>query len=374
MRIALFTDSFVPGIGGTENVVLKLATELSANHQVMVVAPNYHKPYDDNALPFKVVRSNSIKVSKNECWALPGVGSRVRKALDEFKPQVLHVHTLGMMAGFANSYAKKKNLPVVCTVHTKFKYCFDEVAKFPPLVKYLLNRIIKRASKADILTSVSDSMIEELRSYGLNKDKEVLIIRNGNDIKERKEREYKDNQKFTLLYVGMIISYKNLGFSLDVLKELKQIDDNFVFYMVGRGAHERRFRKRIKKLGLENNVIMTGAITDRQKLKEIYSSADLLLFTSVFDNDSLVLIEAAENQVPAIVLENTGSAERFVDGETGFIASADKKAFAEKICALKKDKEQLLKVGKKSYDICISWDTIVSEYEQVYAKAIDMKK
>ena len=374
MRIALFTDSFVPGIGGTENVVLKLATELSANHQVMVVAPNYHKPYDDNALPFKVVRSNSIKVSKNECWALPGVGSRVRKALDEFKPQVLHVHTLGMMAGFANSYAKKKNLPVVCTVHTKFKYCFDEVAKFPPLVKYLLNRIIKRASKADILTSVSDSMIEELRSYGLNKDKEVLIIRNGNDIKERKEREYKDNQKFTLLYVGMIISYKNLGFSLDVLKELKQIDDNFVFSMVGRGAHERRFRKRIKKLGLENNVIMTGAITDRQKLKEIYSSADLLLFTSVFDNDSLVLIEAAENQVPAIVLENTGSAERFVDGETGFIASADKKAFAEKIYALKKDKEQLVKVGKKSYDICISWDKIVSEYEQVYAKAIDMKK
>lgn len=374
MRIALFTDSFVPGIGGTENVVLKLATELSANHQVMVVAPNYHKPYDDNALPFKVIRSNSIKVSKNECWALPGVGSRVRKALDEFKPQVLHVHTLGMMAGFANSYAKKKNLPVVCTVHTKFKYCFDEVAKFPPLVKYLLNRIIKRASKADILTSVSDSMIEELRSYGLNKDKEVLIIRNGNDIKERKEREYKDNQKFTLLYVGMIISYKNLGFSLDVLKELKQIDDNFVFYMVGRGAHERRFRKRIKKLGLENNVIMTGAITDRQKLNEIYFSADLLLFTSVFDNDSLVLIEAAENQVPAIVLENTGSAERFVDGETGFIASADKKAFAEKIYALKKDKEQLLKVGKKAYDICISWDKIVSEYEQVYAKAIDMKK
>ena len=109
MRIALFTDSFLPGIGGTENVVLKLATELSKEHQVMVIAPDYHKYYNDDALPFKVIRSRSLKVSKNECWAFPGLGKRVKKALDEFKPDVLHCHTLGTMAGYANSYAKKNN-------------------------------------------------------------------------------------------------------------------------------------------------------------------------------------------------------------------------------------------------------------------------
>ena len=144
--------------------------------------------------------------------------------------------------------------------------------------------------------------------------------------------------------------------------------------MVGRGAHERRFKKLIKKLGLENNVVMTGAITDKSKLKDIYKSADLLLFTSIFDNDSLVLIEAAENGVPAIVLEGTGSAERFVDGETGFTASNDKTAFAQKIASLMQDRELLNKVGERALEICINWDTIVSEYEQVYIKAIDLKK
>ena len=372
MRIALFTDSFLPGIGGTENVVLKLATELSKTHQVMVVAPNYHKFYDDGALSFKVVRSRSIKVSKNECWAMPGLGKRVKKALDEFKPQVLHCHTLGMMAGYAIKYAKKNNLPVVSTVHTKFKYCFDEVAKFPPLVKFLLKRIMQRANQSDIVTSVSNSMIAELNSYGLKKD--VTIIRNGNDPKQKLENVKRENEKFTLLYVGMIISYKNLGFSLNVVSELKKINDNFVFYMVGRGAHERRFKKLIKKLGLENNVVMTGAITDKSKLKDIYNSADLLLFTSIFDNDSLVLIEAAENGIPAIVLEGTGSAERFVDGETGFTASNDKTAFAQKIASLMQDRELLNKVGERALEICINWDTIVSEYEQVYIKAIDLKK
>ena len=372
MRIALFTDSFLPGIGGTENVVLKLATELSKDHQIMVVAPDYHKEYNDGALPFKVVRSRSIKVSRNECWALPGLGKRVKKALDEFKPEVLHTHTLGMMAGFANKYAKKNNLPVVCTVHTKFKYCFDQVAKFPPLVKFLIRRIIKRANASDIVTSVSNSMIAELNSYGLKKP--ITIIRNGNDLKQKTEITKVQNDKFTLLYVGMIISYKNLGFSLSVLEQLKQIAPNFVFYMVGRGAHERKYKKLVKKLGLENNVIMTGAITDRNKLKEIYKSADLLLFTSVFDNDSLVLIEAAENGVPAIVLENTGSAERFIDGQTGFTASADKKMFAEKISILMQNKDLLASVGQRALEICITWDTIVREYEQVYQKAISLKK
>ncbi len=372
LKIALLTDSFVPGIGGTENVVLRLATEFSKNNEVLVVAPDYHKKFDDNALPFKVVRSRGLKVSKNEVWAFPGLGKRVKNALDEFKPEVLHVHTLGTMAGYAIKYAKKNNLPVVCTVHTKFKYCFEHVAILPPIVKFLINRITKRANNTDIVTSVSNSMIEELNSYGLKKP--VTIIRNGNDIKENLQVEKKKGDKFTLLYVGLIIDYKNLGFSLEVLKELKKINPNFLFYMVGRGAHEKKFKRYAKKLGLANNVVMTGAITDKQKLKEYYNKSDLLLFTSVFDNDSLVLIESAENQVPAIVLENTGSAERFVDGKTGFIASTDKKEFALKISKLMQDKESLERVGKSAIDICIPWKTIVDEYLEIYNQAIEMKR
>lgn len=371
MRIALFTDSFVPGIGGTENVVLKLATELSKEHQVLVVAPDYHKPYDDNALPFKVVRTPSIVVSKNECWALPALTKKVRKALDEFKPEVLHSHTLGMVTGFANAYAKKHNLPCICTVHTKFKYCFDQVAKFPPLVKFLLRRIMKRANQADVVTSVSNSMIPELNSYGLKKP--VTIIRNGNDVKEIGACQKTLSEKFTLLYVGMIINYKNLTFSLDVLKELKQINDNFVFYMVGRGSHQKKYQKYVKKLGLENNVIMTGAITDKQKLNEIYRGADLLLFTSVFDNDSLVIIEAAQNKVPAIVLENTGSAERIEDGVTGFVAKNDAKEFAQKIAKLMENRQEIALTGEKAIDICISWDTIREEYLSLYKQVIEQK-
>ena len=345
MNIALFSDSFLPGIGGTENVVLKLATELSKEHNVMVLAPSYHRPYEENLnLPFKVVRAKSIGATKNEYWAMPGITRKVKRALDEFKPDVLHTHTIGMMAGYANKYAKKHNIPVICTVHTKFKYCYDQALKLPLLVKILLKFVIRRANQADRVTSVSYSMIEELASYGLKKP--LTVIRNGNYPKEHIPIDKIANDKFTILYVGMIISYKNLAFSLRALLELKKINPNFIFYMVGRGTHEKKFKKYVKKLGLENNVVMTGAITDKAVLNGYYKQADLFLFTSVFDNDGLVLIEAAENDTPALVLEGTGSAERFVDGKTGFTAKPNEKSVAQKIAYLMDNKEELKSVGQ----------------------------
>ena len=372
VKIALFTDSFLPGIGGTVNVVLKLATELSKEHSVMVLVPSYHRPYEENLdLPFKVVRAKSLGASKNEYWAMPGITRKVKRALDEFKPDILHSHTIGMMAGYANKYAKKHGIPVICTVHTKFKYCYDEALKLPVLVKILLKFVMRRPNRADRVTSVSYSMIEELKRYGLKKP--LTIIRNGNYPKEHIPTEKTPNDKFTLLYVGMIIKYKNLDFSLRALKELKKTHPDFVFYMIGRGAHEKKFKKYVKKLGLENNVVMTGAITDKQKLNEYYKKADLFLFTSVFDNDGLVLIEAAENDTPALVLEGTGSAERFVDGKTGFFAKPNERAVAEKIAYLMENPKELKDVGGRAYAICISWDDIVNEYVELYKEEIDKK-
>ena len=373
LKIALFTDSFLPGIGGTENVVLKLAHEFSKDNEVIVFAPNYHRPYEENLdLPFKVVRAKSLGVTKNEVWAMPSITKKIKKTLDDFKPDVIHNHTIGKMAAYANKYAKKHGIPIICTVHTKFSFCYKWVFKLNLIVKLIYKTVIRRANAADRVTSVSESMNGELIPYGLKKP--LKIIRNGNYINERSDAPKTPNEKFTMLYVGMINEYKNLRFSLNALKELKKTRSDFVFYMVGRGPHEKRLKKLVKKLGLIDNVMMTGAITDREKLKEIYRSADLLLFTSVFDNDSMVLIEAAENGTPALVLKDTGSAERYVDGETGFIAENSISAVAQKIGALMEDKESLLKVGKNAHSVCIPWETIVAEYLELYKEEIEKKK
>ena len=374
MKIAMFTDSFLPGIGGTENVVLKLAQILSEEHEVMVFAPSYHKPYEEKLnLPFKVARTFSIQTSKNDFWAHPKLTKGFRKKVDEFCPDVIHTHTLGMMADYANAYGKKHNIPVICTVHTKYAYCYKYAAKFDFIVKILLNRVIKRAQNADFVTSVSYSMIPELVSYGLNKD--VTVIKNGIDRHcDKGFVRAEKNDKFTIIYIGTIIDYKNLGFSLKALAQLKKKTSDFVFYMVGRGPHERKFRRMIKKLGLTDNVVMTGAITDREKLYKIVTSADICLFTSIFDNDSLVLLECADAGIPVMVLKDTGSSERIKDGHNGFIVENDERAVADKLFELMDKRDYLREIGSNGCGKLVSWKEAVKEYEKVYQDLTNKKQ
>lgn len=374
MKVALFTDSFLPGVGGTENVVLKLAMELSKNHSVMVFAPDYHRPYEENLnLPFKVVRATSIAFTQNECWALPSITKKLKRALDEFKPDILHTHTIGMMAGFANSYGKKNNIPVVCTVHTKFKHCYKPILKLNVLVNILLWHVIKRANKADRVCSVSNSMIPELISYGL-KNKDVTIVRNGYDLIEQQDDLKVKNEKFTILFVGLLADYKNLAFSLRALKILKERGVDFVFYVVGRGPQEQKFKELTKDLDLLDKVVFTGVITDKKKLDEFYSKSDLFLFTSIIDNDGLVLLEAAGKNTPSLVVENTGSAERFINDQTGFIVKNDEVAVADKIEELMSDREKLLTVGKNAKSVIKSWEQVTNNYLQIYLEEIEKKK
>ncbi|MBQ8426784.1 MAG: glycosyltransferase [Clostridia bacterium] len=372
MKIAIFTDSFLPSIGGTENAVCRFATVLSEEHEVMVFAPNGHKEIDDGAFPFKVARAKSIGVTKNDFWAHPNLSGKMKKALNDFKPDVVHSHTVGMMASFANKYAKKHDIPSISTIHTKFRYCYKDALKVSLFAEILLRYVMRRPKNADRVCTVSNSMITELKSYGLKRN-DVIVIKNGNDEKANTVHKQVKDGVFKLLFVGRIIDYKNIRFSIDCLKELKKIRSDFVFNLVGRGPHIKKFTKYAKKCGLEENVKFLGAITDRVKLKEIYADSDLFFFTSIFDNDGLVVMEAAGEGTPSLVLKDTGASERITDGETGFLVEANAKAVADKISFLMDNRELLSTVGAKSSSIFTSWQEAVDAYVDIYKQEIEKK-
>ncbi len=372
MRIALFTDSFLPGTGGTENVVLRLGTELSKEHEVAVFAPDYHRPFDDNKFPFKVYRSKSVKITGNEQWATPALCRNTKRAIKEFKPDIIHSHTQGMMAEFANNYARKNNIPSICTSHTKYKYCYDSAVGIPFIVNMVVKRVVRRLRLADKACAVSYSMVEELKNYGLKKP--VTVVRNGHNLLGLERKQYKKNEKFTLLFVGLIVDYKNIDFSLRALQELKKTRSDFVFNIVGDGPHRKRFEKRVKELNLDDCVKFLGRITDREKLFEIYANADAMLFTSEFDTDGLVLLEAAEAGTPSLVIKGTGAAERYSDGETAFIAENDIRSVVEKITYLMENPEQVEKVGKNALNVFVPWGEIAKQYIDIYNEEIANKK
>ena len=302
---------------------------------------------------------------------MPEITPDIKTALDEFKPDIVHCQTLGKMAAYANRYAKRHGIPIVNTVHTKFRYCYRNALKSDLLAEILLRLVIRRANAANYVCSVSDSMVKELKTYGIRKP--VSVIRNGNIAEDNASEKIKSSV-FTMLYVGLVIDYKNIGFSLEVLKELKKDTPSFKFYIVGRGPHENRFKAMVKRFGLEDNVEFVGAVTDKEQLSKYYEKSDLFLFPSEFDSAGLVVCEAASAKTPSLLIEGSSAAEIFTDNDTAFMAEGAVDKFVEKIKYLMKNPDLIKRVGENAKSVFTGWDNTVNQYLEVYNSLLKTKK
>ena len=124
IKIALFTDCFYPGNGGTENVIRTLVPLLKGlGDTVRIYAPNYHiKNVNQSLDGFDVFRVPSLRLSDNDNIAFVSlVKKKLENDLVNFSPDIIYFLTAGPMAKWAVKFAKKLNLPLVATLHTKFK-------------------------------------------------------------------------------------------------------------------------------------------------------------------------------------------------------------------------------------------------------------
>jgi hypothetical protein len=108
---------------------------------------------------------------------------------------------------------------------------------------------------------------------------------------------------------------------------------------------------------------------DREELRKIYSSCDLFVFPSVYDNAPLVVREAAACGVSSLLIKGSNSAEGIMDGENGILAEERVEDIALAINEAITNAD-LLHMGERARDtIYITWDEVlekaVNEYERV---------
>lgn len=374
MKIAIFTDSFFPTIGGTERAVLGLANELLAqNHEVAVFCPNHAKAVDCQ-FNFPVFRCPSIRVTSNDFMAFPRFSRKLKKQIKEFNPDIIHCQSVSGMANAGIRFGKKNCIPVICTVHTKFHQALLSKIKSKFIVNLYVQLITKRINKADVVCTVSNDMVKELKNYGVKKS--VSVVRNGmifnreildEDIKNIARKKYNITpQNVVLLFVGRIVRYKNIDLILDAIKTLKNHDCKTIF--AGGGDDLSFYKSKALKQNC-GEVIFAGQVAENE-LKSLYYNADLFVFPSVFDNDPLVITEAAIFHTPAITLFGTGSAERISDGRNGFVAK-NEEHFKTLLAELCLQKELLKSVGKvASQTIPKTWAQAAEEYLNIYQKLL----
>ena len=106
LKVAVFTDSFYPGTGGTERAVDGIASWLVENGcEVMVCAPKYGKR-DYKSEIYQINRAKSIKLSDNSYLPIMTISANFKKVLRAFKPDIIHCNTLSPFVDGQSDFQK----------------------------------------------------------------------------------------------------------------------------------------------------------------------------------------------------------------------------------------------------------------------------
>ncbi|WGI36605.1 glycosyltransferase [Mesomycoplasma lagogenitalium] len=385
MKIMIFTCHFFPTIGGSDIAITNFAKSLvNLGHQVKVFTPKVSEGENYKSLPFEVYNVKT-KNFFNFITVSDKIDVKLKNEIDKFNPDIISCHGSVYSIKLAQNVSKKFNIPLVITQHTKNYLPILEIFKFHKLSSLVYKREIRILNKSKYFTLVSKSLEDEMVKF--NFKHKAKIIRNGLNIeiaknqeidrlklKFKKENNIEDENIKILSFLGRIHKYKNIEFIFNVLKILKNKKFNFRFILAGGGPDFDYFKNLAIKLEIDNLIIYTGVVKNQELKKEILAASDLFVFPSIFDNDPLVVGEAASFKVPAITLENTGPSERFVDNKTGFIAKNDPELFANKIIEIFSDLKTYNNVKENCYKVFESWDEETQKYVNFFQKIIDYEK
>lgn len=382
LKIGMFMDSWYPDINGVILVMENLMKNMQDYAEITLVVPKTGSEDNDNNYFVNVIRIDSIPLL-NTGYNLGMVDLeylKYKKIFKNYDFDIIHIHSPFALGRLGIRVAKEKKIPVIATMHTRWEFEFKKYLKSDLISKVCIKHLIKSYNKCTSCIALNNALIKVYKDYGYTG--EMQIIHNGTDLEIVRDKDKalkKINEMYNLkkdetvfLFVGRIISIKNIFFILDVLKELKERNFKYKMLYVGDGPDFNELNKKIKEYKMNDDVILTGKILDRELLKEIYFRADLFIFPSLFDASSLVQIEAASQETPTIFVEGSVTSDTVEDNITGFKEKEDIKLFANRIENIINDKELNTRVKKTAREeLAKTWDVIAKETYAYYEKIID---
>ena len=223
----------------------------------------------------------------------PGGVRRMRQILRQFRPRLVHTHTL---KGLAITRAALPGVPILNTAHRD------------------LGRYSVAMRMADRVIAVSEGVGLALTRY-VGGDR-IRVVRNGvlGGPRRRPLLELAPAQLChpALVYVGGMYGHKGVGVLLDAVARLvdEGRDLDATLYLVGDGPDRAAFQERAAALGIDGRVEWAGF---RRDAYAWIRSADVFVLPSLEETFGLVLAEARQAGV-AIVAAATGGVPEAVDG------------------------------------------------------------
>ena len=273
------------------------------------------------------------------------------------KYDLIHCHDwLTMKAGIM--LKEKLGVPLIVSIHSTE---YDRSGWLYPN-QWFIDIEREGMEKADRIIAVSHFTKRTIvEKYGVNPDK-IRVIHNAvYPLGEGEKRNL-------VLFLGRLTIQKGAEFFLRAAKKVLEYE-NTKFVVAGTGDMFHRLIDLAVELGISNNVIFTGRLTD-EEVKHIYRIASVYVMPSVSEPFGITALEAVSAGTPTIVSKTTGVAEALRNCLKVDFWDVDE--MANKIISLLRYdplRRTLAQEGKREIQL-FTWDRVADKTIEVYREVV----
>lgn len=372
---------------GSGTYARELAVEMAKRHEVAIVAPDDRKLKGVKIyrvkLPVKIAFTGHPEWP--ECKLYTKVSGKdlaknylayynaTIKAVDEFQPDIIHVHHLMPLTWIARFIKIAYGINYIVTAHGSELPTLQDDKRYPNLTAEAL----RKSTRIVPNSNWTKEWMQQV--FGDEFNSRTRVIPGGIDFSLYPEsmdtsdidKRYGLGGKKLVLFSGKLTKYKGVKY---LVYAAKKIDAEIG--IVGDGPERKNLEKLVKDLKLKN-VHFFGHIANGSLIK-LYYRADVSVVPSVWDEPlGLVVLEAMATRTPVVVTRKGGIPLAVKDGYNGFfVRPRNPREIAEKVNLLLGDPALSKKIGdnaRKTIREKFMWSKIGLRFERMY-KEFALKK
>ena len=316
LRVALFSGNYNYTRDGANKSLNRLVGYLLAHGAaVRVYSPVVENP--DFEPTGEVIGTPSVPVPFRPEYRIPlGLGLPIQADVAAFKPNMIHVSAPEFLGHSAVRFARRHDLPVVASVHTRFDTYlrYYNLGFIEPATTAILRRFYR---SCDALVTPSESMAEVLRAQRMNFDIGIWSRGVEHDVFNPARRSLEWRQSLGIADDEVVVGFfsrlvleKGLDVVGEAITELRKRGVKHRVLIVGEGPARDSFAQQVP------DAVFAGFMMGFDLARAV-ASMDVLLFPSVTETFGNVTLEAMSAGLPVVGANATGTSSLIEDGVTG---------------------------------------------------------
>ncbi len=293
----------------------------------------------------------------------------LQHSINLFSPEIIHFEFSPLAMNYLSIMRFLKGATVVSCRGTGEKVKLLQYPERQELYKQLFSQVDSIHCVSEDMKNTITPFCNDLSKIFINYPAIDAEYFSG-ELNERKST----HTPFKILSVGRMTFAKGFANGLLVMKILKNKGMDFNWTIVGAGITEEELIFKRDQLGLNEQVILAGALSHADVKKEM-ENADLFFLPSVYEGLANVALESMSLGLPVVSTRSGGMAEAIEDGHDGLLAEVyDFEEQANCILRIANDIELAVMLGTNARQKVMEKFTIEKQMQKFISIYNEIKK